>query len=134
MPNDFRNPSEEWVIYKEFHFEAAHTLPNHDGKCRRLHGHSFIGRVYVKGNALIEEGPKRGMIMDYADLKQFIRPLVNDYLDHYDLNESTGLTDPTSEALAKWIYERLEEAGLPGLAAVEIQETCTSGCRYEKRS
>lgn len=125
--------SDEWVIYKEFHFEAAHRLPNHDGKCRRLHGHSFIGRVYVKGAALIDEGPKRGMIMDYGDLKRFIRPLVHDYLDHYDLNESTGLTDPTSEALAKWIYERLEEMGLPGLHAVEIKETCTSGCRYTKR-
>lgn len=125
--------SDEWVIYKEFHFEAAHTLPNHDGKCRRLHGHSFIGRVYVKGTALIDAGPKRGMIMDYGDLKQFIRPLVDEHLDHYDLNESTGLTDPTSEALAKWIYERLETAGLPGLYAVEVKETCTSGCRYTKR-
>ncbi|NES98612.1 MAG: 6-carboxytetrahydropterin synthase QueD, partial [Desertifilum sp. SIO1I2] len=38
---------DEWIIYKEFRFEAAHHLPHHDGKCRRLHGHSWVGRVQV---------------------------------------------------------------------------------------
>ncbi|NES96646.1 MAG: 6-carboxytetrahydropterin synthase QueD, partial [Desertifilum sp. SIO1I2] len=37
-------------------------------------------------------------------------------------------------SIAKWIYNRLEAAKLPGLYAVEIQETCTSGCRYQKFS
>jgi len=51
-------------------------------------------------------------------------------LDHYYLNESTKLENPTSEELARWIYEKLKLAGLPGLDAVEIRETCTSGCIY----
>ena len=38
------------------------------------------------------------------------------------------MENPTSEMVAKWIYEKLETAGLPGLDAVEIRETCTSGC------
>jgi 6-pyruvoyltetrahydropterin/6-carboxytetrahydropterin synthase len=54
------------------------------------------------------------------------------FLDHYYLNETTGLENPTSEAIAKWVFEQLEEAALPGLHAVEIQETCTSGARYMK--
>lgn len=123
---------ENWLIYKEFRFEAAHRLPHHDGKCRRLHGHSFIGRVYVQGDRLVESGSKQGMIIDYSDLKQYLKPLLNDYLDHHYLNETTGLESPTSEELARWIYHQLEQAGLPGLAAVEIRETCTSGCRYQK--
>lgn len=123
---------EEWLIYKEFRFEAAHRLPHHDGKCSRLHGHSWVGRVYVKGNQLIEEGSKQGMIMDYGDIKTYLKPLLDNFLDHYYLNETTGLENPTSEAIAKWVFERLEEAGLPGLYAVEIQETCTSGTRYMK--
>jgi 6-pyruvoyltetrahydropterin/6-carboxytetrahydropterin synthase len=121
---------EEWLIYKEFRFEAAHTLPNHDGKCRRLHGHSWVGRVYLQGEKLIESGSKQGMIMDYGDIKKYLKPLLDNFLDHYYLNETTGLTNPTSEELAKWIFERLEEANLPGLYAVEIRETCTSGARY----
>ncbi|AOX01974.1 6-carboxytetrahydropterin synthase QueD [Moorena producens PAL-8-15-08-1] len=123
---------EEWLIYKEFRFEAAHRLPHHDGKCSRLHGHSWVGRVYVKGNQLIEEGSKQGMIMDYGDIKTYLKPLLDNFLDHYYLNETTGLENPSSEAIAKWVFERLEEAGLPGLYAVEIQETCTSGTRYMK--
>ena len=53
-------------------------------------------------------------------------------LDHYYLNEIDGLENPTSEVLARWIWERLLTA-LPELAAVEVMETCTSGCRYEGR-
>lgn len=123
---------EEWLIYKEFRFEAAHRLPHHDGKCCRLHGHSWLGRVYVKGNQLIKDGSKQGMLLDYGDLKKYIQPLLDDFLDHYYLNETTGLENPTSEAIAKWVFEQLEAATLPGLHAVEIQETCTSGARYMK--
>lgn len=125
---------ESWSIYKEFRFEAAHRLPHHDGKCRRLHGHSFVGRVYVRGDRLIESGAKQGMIIDYSDLKKYLKPLLNDYLDHHYLNDTTGLENPTSEELARWIYHQLEAAGLPGLSAVEIRETCTSGCLYSVNS
>lgn len=123
---------EEWLIYKEFRFEAAHQLPYHDGKCRRLHGHSWVGRVYVKGNKLIEDGSKQGMILDYSDIKKHLKPLLDNFLDHHYLNETTGLLNPTSEAIAKWVFERLEESGLPGLYSVEIRETCTSGSQYIK--
>jgi 6-pyruvoyltetrahydropterin/6-carboxytetrahydropterin synthase len=125
---------EEWTLFKEFRFEAAHRLPHHDGKCRRLHGHSWVGRVYVKGQKLIDSGAKQGMIVDYADLKKYIQPLLEYFLDHHYLNETTGLESPTSEALAKWIFEKLEASDLPGLYAVEIQETCTSGARYIRSS
>ena len=123
---------EEWIIYKEFRFEAAHKLPNYHGKCSRLHGHSWVGRVYVKGNKLIAHGPKQGMIIDYGDISQYIQPLIDDFLDHYYLNETTGLENPTSENISRWIFEKLEKVGLPGLYAVEIRETCTSGCTYKK--
>ncbi len=123
---------EEWLIYKEFYFEAAHQLPHHDGKCRRLHGHSWVGRVYVKGNRLITNGSKQGMIIDYGDIKKYLQPLLDNFLDHYYLNETLSLESPTSEMVAKWIFKKLEIAGLPGLYAVEIRETCTSGCTYKK--
>lgn len=123
---------QEWIIYKEFRFEAAHKLPHHEGKCRRLHGHSWVGRIYVKGNELMIEGSQQGMIIDYGEITKYIQPLLDQFLDHYYLNETTGLENPTSEVLAKWIYEKLEAAKLPGLHAIEIHETCTSGCMYRK--
>jgi 6-pyruvoyltetrahydropterin/6-carboxytetrahydropterin synthase len=125
---------EEWLIYKEFRFEAAHRLPYHDGKCRRLHGHSWIGRVYVKGNELIGNGSKQGMLIDFGDLEQYIQPLLDNFLDHHYLNETTGLENPTSEAIAKWIFEKIEKEGVKGLHSVEIRETCTSGARYTRHT
>ncbi|WP_072620656.1 6-carboxytetrahydropterin synthase QueD [Spirulina major] len=122
--------TETWTIYKEFRFEAAHRLPDHDGKCQRLHGHSWVGRVYVRGDRLTTHGPKAGMLMDFSEIKDYLTPLLETYLDHHYLNDTTGLANPTSECLAQWIYHHLETAGLPGLDGVEIRETCTSGCLY----
>jgi 6-pyruvoyltetrahydropterin/6-carboxytetrahydropterin synthase len=50
-------------------------------------------------------------------------------LDHRYLNEVDGLENPTSENLARWIWERLQPR-LPLLHRVVIHETCTSGCSY----
>ena len=118
------------MIYKEFSFEAAHRLPHHEGKCRRLHGHSFRGRVYVVSDQLKTQGSETGMVMDFGTLKAYLDPLVKDYLDHYYLNDSLGLESPTSEAIAAWIFQKLADQGLPGLHSVEILETCTSAARY----
>jgi 6-pyruvoyltetrahydropterin/6-carboxytetrahydropterin synthase len=122
----------QWLLAKEFRFEAAHKLPYHDGKCSRLHGHSWRGVVYVAGDTLVAKGAKQGMVMDYSDIKKYLNPLLDNYLDHYYLNESMGLESPTSEEIAAWIYEKLEQAGLAGLTAVRIDETCTSICLYSK--
>ena len=47
----------------------------------------------------------------------------------YTLNDMAGLDNPTSENLARWLWDRLKPA-LPALSAIVIRETCTSGCRY----
>lgn len=118
-----------WLLSKQFKFEAAHHLPSHDGKCQRLHGHSWVGYLYLQGFALVQSGPKTGMVMDFGDVKKIINPLVDDYLDHYYLNESLKLESPTSESVAQWIYDRIKP-DLPELIAVRIDETCTSSCLY----
>lgn len=120
-----------YSISKEFRFEAAHKLPLHDGKCRNLHGHSFIGIATLQSNVLIESGAKSGMVMDYADVNKILKPFVEKYLDHHYLNESMGLEAPTSEAIAKWIYDKIKP-DLPLLVSVEIRETCTSACVYHE--
>ena len=113
-------------IYKEFSFEAAHRLPNvEEGhKCGRLHGHSFFVRIYVEDHV----DPHTGWVMDFAELKKHFKPLY-DQLDHNYLNEIEGLENPTSEVLAKWIWNKLKPT-LPILSQVHIKETCTSGCIY----
>lgn len=113
-------------IFREFTFEAAHRLPhvpsNH--KCARLHGHSFVVVVHLRGMV----DPSRGWVVDFADVKQAFEP-VHDQLDHRYLNEIDGLENPTTENLARWIWRRLAGA-LPGLTQVVIRETCTAGAVY----
>ncbi len=113
-------------IYKEFTFEAAHRLPRvpEGHKCSRLHGHSWRGTIYVRGK--VDE--TTGWIMDYAGIKKVFRPIY-DQLDHHYLNEIEGLENPTSEVLAKWIWDRLKP-DLPMLSGVLINDTCTTGCLY----
>lgn len=119
----------QWMIAKEFKFEAAHQLPFHDGKCARLHGHSYTGRVFVAADKLIGGGPKTAMVMDFSDIKAALKPLIDEYLDHHYLNETLGVDHTTAEYLAKWIYDKLYPQ-IPGIIAVEIDETCTSAAFY----
>lgn len=113
-------------IFKEFVIEAAHRLPNlpAEHKCWRLHGHSFRVAVYTSGP--LDE--KLGWVQDFADIKCAFAP-VFDALDHRYLNDVPGLENPTSENLARWIWQRLKPS-LPLLARVEVRETCTAGCIY----
>jgi 6-pyruvoyltetrahydropterin/6-carboxytetrahydropterin synthase len=113
-------------IFKEFTFEAAHRLPNvpEGHKCARLHGHSFKVEVHVSGPI----GAESGWVIDFAEIKDAFKPLETQ-LDHHYLNEIEGLENPTSEVLAKWIWDRLK-VKLPGLSKILVRETCTSGCVY----
>jgi 6-pyruvoyltetrahydropterin/6-carboxytetrahydropterin synthase len=67
-------------------------------------------------------------VMDFADLKAAFRPIY-EQLDHRYLNEITGLENPTSENVARWIWRQLSPI-LPGLTEIEVRETCTTGCIY----
>jgi 6-pyruvoyltetrahydropterin/6-carboxytetrahydropterin synthase len=120
-----------YTLEKKFTFEASHVLPNHDGKCSRLHGHSWQGAIICEGKELQMLGSKAGMLIDYGDLSSAIKPFVEDYLDHWHLNDTTRLENPTSELLAKWVYDNLKKI-LPNLVAVRIEETCTSAATYRE--
>lgn len=113
-------------IFREFTFEAAHRLPfvPEDHKCSRLHGHSYRVEVRLSGPI----GDETGWVVDFAELKQAWKPL-HEVLDHHYLNEVPGLENPTSENLARWIWERLA-INLDGLAEIVVRETCTSGCVF----
>jgi 6-pyruvoyltetrahydropterin/6-carboxytetrahydropterin synthase len=113
-------------LVKDFRFEAAHWLPNvpEGHKCRRMHGHSFRGEVAVRG----EVDPATGWLIDFADLKKAVDPIIHE-LDHYCLNDIPGLSNPTSEMVAVWLWNRLAPQ-IPILHRVTIEETCSSRCHY----
>ncbi|MSQ98637.1 MAG: 6-carboxytetrahydropterin synthase QueD [Xanthomonadales bacterium] len=113
-------------VFRVFQIEAAHKLPHVPAghKCARIHGHSFRIEIHVTGSV----GEHSGWVMDFADLRIAFQPLF-ERLDHHYLNEIEGLENPTSENLARWIWQRLK-GGLPELSKVVVQETCNAGCIY----
>jgi len=113
-------------ITKEFTFEAAHHLPSVGAahKCSRTHGHLFRVEVTVAG----EVDPVMGWVMDFGDLARAAREVVAG-LDHRFLNDLPGLANPTSENLARHLFERLS-AKVPGVAAITVHESPSSRCTY----
>ena len=65
---------------------------------------------------------------DSPDIKAAFKPLY-ERLDHHYLNDIPGLENPTSEVLARWIWQQLKPL-LPELSQVRVHETCTCGCIY----
>lgn len=106
-----------------FDFEAAHRLPNHPGKCRELHGHSYRLIVTVERPVAKDSG----MAIDFADLKRIVKREVVDPLDHTYVNDR--IDNPTAEVMAEWMWNALREP-LPGLAEVELWETRSCAVVY----
>jgi 6-pyruvoyltetrahydropterin/6-carboxytetrahydropterin synthase len=72
--------------------------------------------------------PDTGWFLDYDVVDRAFHPIY-DALDHRYLNDVEGLENPTSEVLARWIWERLS-AALP-LERITVHETCDARCEYE---
>jgi 6-pyruvoyltetrahydropterin/6-carboxytetrahydropterin synthase len=113
-------------IFKVYKFDAAHHLPNvgENHRCSALHGHSFRVEIHITGAV----DSHSGWVMDFADIDKAFNPLL-DQLDHKYLNDIKGLDNPTSENIAKWIWERLY-LKLPQLSKIVVQESPESGCIY----
>jgi len=113
-------------LKKSFQFEAAHSLPNlpSNHKCYRLHGHSFKVELTLAG----ECDKHLGWLVDYADISAAFLPTW-ERLDHHYLNEIEGLDNPTSENIARWVWNEVQTK-VPLLTSVEVAETCNASCIY----
>jgi 6-pyruvoyltetrahydropterin/6-carboxytetrahydropterin synthase len=114
-------------LVKQFAFEAAHWLPTfpEGHKCRRMHGHSFRIEVVVEGPVPED----KGYLIDFGEIKAAVEPVI-EQLDHRVLNDIEGLSNPTAELLARWVYQRIKPK-LALLSAVRVYETCTSAAEYD---
>lgn len=123
----------------------GHRLPWHTGGCQNLHGHSY--RMVV---TLIGEPDERGMVLDFADIKDVVQPIVDD-LDHSficDLRDELMQEflaknhlkkvdvpfDTTAENLSQWLCERIWSELKPNTrilgVGVELFETTTASASY----
>jgi 6-pyruvoyltetrahydropterin/6-carboxytetrahydropterin synthase len=110
-------------VASEFHFCAAHRLPDHPGPCRNLHGHNY--RLVVRCEGPVDA--PTGMVIDFFTLRKTVEELVLARLDHADLN--TLLQTPTAENIAVWIWGALAPH-LSTLAEITLYETHDSWVSY----
>ena len=119
-------------LTKAYTFEAGHVLPFHTGKCGRPHGHSYVLHVTIEGDIKPDDGsPDSGMVMDFAEISQVLKPLIAGDLDHYWLNESLEMKNPTAERIVEWVVEKLQPQ-FSGLCAVRLYETATGWVDWER--
>lgn len=114
-----------YILKAEGSFDAAHFLKGYEGKCANIHGHRWKVEVQIKGEELQEKGTKRGMLVDFGDLKKDTKTLM-DKFDHTLIYETNSLKEttvkvleeegfalvevgfrPTAENFAKYFYEEL---------------------------
>lgn len=132
-------------LTKEFRFEGAHALTGYDGKCRHIHGHSYILYVTVKGTPSNPDGtPKSGMLIDFTDLKKIVNDGIIDRFDHALILRDTSpiareIADaysrviivpfqPTCENLVLYFAETIKKALPQGVSlhSLRLHETATS--------
>ena len=141
-------------ITKEFTFDMAHMLENHPGKCKNLHGHTY--KLKISATSIFDNN--YDMVVDFADLKNFVNTLVVDKMDHAfaykktttdvcekaiaEILEQNGRKTiafdfrPTAERMAEHIYKSLNfacvmESKTYRISKVELFETPTSYATYK---
>jgi len=68
------------LVYRH-EWDMGHRLPLHQGKCRRLHGHRYVAEIHLTG-PIQKEGPATGMVVDFYELKNALKKIVDDEWDH----------------------------------------------------
>jgi len=112
-------------LEKTFQFEAGHSLEHHDGMCRDPHGHSYTLAVCLRSDTLVSDGSSTNMVIDFNDLTEAVKPMIDQYLEHKWLNDTLDTDSPTAEFIAQWIYNHLKPH-IPQLHSISIHETASS--------
>jgi 6-pyruvoyltetrahydropterin/6-carboxytetrahydropterin synthase len=116
-------------ITRRLEFDAGHRIPNHDSRCRHLHGHRYALEVTLSGEVSSSAGdPRHGMVMDFSEVKAIARRELIDSWDHAFLawREDRRVLDflgtlpghrtvvfdapPTAEHLAQTAFDVLKRA------------------------
>ncbi len=102
-----RKISEKYYIGIQTRFSAAHKLYEYNGKCARLHGHTWLVEAVFSGDEL----DRRGMLCDFEEVRELLGDMVAPF-DHTFLNEVEPFDEisPTAENVARVIGERLKSS------------------------
>jgi 6-pyruvoyltetrahydropterin/6-carboxytetrahydropterin synthase len=95
-----------YEISVETTFSASHQLRGYKAEIEPLHGHNFR----VEASVVAPRLDGIGLGLDFLELEKELKEILAPY-DHRHMNELPPFDDlnPTTENMARWFYERLEE-------------------------
>ena len=137
-----------YILKTSAAFDSAHFLKGYNGKCANIHGHRWTIEVQAGSKTLVDSGEKRGMVIDFGDLKKEVRALADSF-DHALIVEKDSLKPkttqalseegfriievefrPTAENFARYFYDVLTDRKLP-VTRVTVYETPDNCASYE---
>jgi 6-pyruvoyltetrahydropterin/6-carboxytetrahydropterin synthase len=121
-----------WTLHTEFKFDAAHFIDGYDGKCGRMHGHTYKVHISAESHKLNPSKYLKSadMVCDFKELKWAASDGKKGGLDHTVLNESIPVAT-TAERIAEYIYkETIARIPEDIKLKVTVWETETSWVEY----
>lgn len=121
-----------WTLNTEFRIDSAHLIDGYEGKCGRMHGHTYRVRMTAKSNKL---NPSKylstpDMVCDFRELKWAGKDVEKGGLDHAFLNDLVDFST-TAERLAEYIHNETVKRLPDGIRlTVTIWETPDSWVEY----
>ena len=84
-------------------FELSHMLDNYEGKCGKIHGHTYKAEITLEGNII--ENPTSnsyGMLIDFNDLKPIIKDIIPDHYYMSDITQTEGFPEELRVLMDKY--------------------------------
>lgn len=116
--------NKKMVLRVKEKFDAAHQLNDYEGKCARIHGHTWKVEVYIQ----VEEIQPNGISIDFYDIKSYLREFLP---DHQLINDYLDMKYPTAENLIQYFYTEIKKK-FPGLIKIVLWETENNGVEYSE--
>lgn len=127
------------MVTKQFRAEIAHRLMRHEGKCKNIHGHSYLFEISIWGTP----NPQTGMVMDFKQVKAAIEEIIGDWDHGLLLEQGDPLIDimPANSCLlfvtdgpptAEWMAEYIGRSMRQAVCRVRVWETTTSYAEWRR--
>ena len=121
-----------WKLNTEFKFDAAHKIDGYDGKCARMHGHSYKVHICAKSHKLNPSKYLKSpdMVCDFRELKWAGSDSEKGGFDHGIINDLIPVST-TAERIAEYIHQETKKRIPDGIElTVTVWETDTSWVEY----
>lgn len=138
-----------YILKTEQSFDSAHFLYGYTGKCSNIHGHRWRVEIEVQSETLDTKGQLEGMVVDFGDLKDELKEIVDSFDHGLIIQEGTMREEtlnclkedgfkiieikfrPTAENFAEYFFKIFKNKGY-NVKRATVYETPTNSACFEE--